>query len=128
MTNLKQGEIRWRRFGSRTRRSLFTSVGPRSWEPFAAIYTFLVRRVRAARVVDKPFAEIQGFRSPGTRVPGIMALGTWRRPGGDRDFVAVYCGERGIVVEVDPKASSYRRVILSSKDPDGVRNLLAAAA
>jgi len=83
--------------------------------------------VRAARVVDKPFAEIQGFRSPGTRVPGIMALGTWRRPGGDRDFVAVYCGERGIVVEVDPKASSYRRVILSTKDPDGVRNLLAAA-
>ena len=84
--------------------------------------------VRAARVVDKPFAEIQGFRSPGTWVPGIMALGTWRRPGGDRDFVAVYCGERGIVVEVDPKASRYRRVILSTKDPDGVRNLLAAAA
>jgi hypothetical protein len=84
--------------------------------------------VRAARVVDKPFAEIQGFRSPGTRVPGIMALGTWRRRGGDRDFVAVYCGERGVVVEVDPNASSYLRVILSTKDPDGVRNLLAAAA
>jgi len=84
--------------------------------------------VRAARVVDQPFAEIQGFRSPGTRVPGIMALGTWRRRGGERDFVAVYRGERGIVVEVDPDASSYLRVILSTKDPDGVRNLLAAAA
>ena len=84
--------------------------------------------VRVARVVDKPFAEIQGFRSPGTRVPGIMALGTWRRRGGDRDFVAVYCGERGIVVEVDPNASSYLRVILSTKDPDGVCNLLAPAA
>jgi len=84
--------------------------------------------VRVARVVDQPFAEIQGFRSPGTRVPGLMALGTWRRRGGERDFVAVYRGERGIVVEVDPDASSYLRVILSTKDPDGVRNLLAAAA
>jgi hypothetical protein len=84
--------------------------------------------VRAARVVAEPFAEIQGLRSPGTRVPGIMALGTWRRRGGERDFVAVYRGERGIVVEIDPNASSYLRVILSTKDPDGVRNLLTAAA
>lgn len=83
--------------------------------------------VRATRIVDTPFAEIQGVRSPGTRVPGIMALGTWRRRGGGRDFVAVYRGERGIVVEVDPNASSYLRVILSAKDPDGVRNLLATA-
>jgi hypothetical protein len=50
---------------------------------------FPLSAVRSARVVDKPFAEIQGFRSPGTRVPGIMALGTWRRRGGERDFVAV---------------------------------------
>jgi len=84
--------------------------------------------VRSARVVDKPFAEIQGIRSPGTGVPRIIALGTWRRRGRERDFVAVYRGERGIVVEVDPNASSYRRVILSTKDPDGVRNVLAAAA
>jgi hypothetical protein len=84
--------------------------------------------VMGARIVEKPFAEIQGFRSPGTRVPGIMALGTWRRRGGGRDFVAVYRGERGIVVEVDPNAASFQRVILSSKDPDGVRTLLTAAA
>jgi hypothetical protein len=36
-------------------------------------------------------------------------------------------GERGIVVEVDPNAASFQRVILSSKDPDGVRTLLTAA-
>jgi len=84
--------------------------------------------VRVARVVDKPFAEIQGFRCPGTGVPGVIALGTWRRRGGGRDFVAVYLGQRGIVVEVDPNMSSYQRVILSTKDPDGARNLLAAAA
>jgi hypothetical protein len=100
-------------------------------EKFGALHgdlRFPRSAVRAARVVDKPFAEIQGVRSPGTRVPGIMALGTWRRRGGERDFVAVYRGERGIVVEVDPNASSFMRVILSTKDPDRVGNLLATAA
>jgi hypothetical protein len=61
-------------------------------------------------------------------VPGVIALGTWRRRGGGRDFVAVYLGERGIVVEIDPNVSSYQRVILTTKDPNGIRNLLAAAA
>jgi hypothetical protein len=83
--------------------------------------------VRAARVVDEPFAEIQGLRCPGTRVPRVMALGTWRQRGGGREFVAVYRGERGIVFEVDPNVSSYQRVILSTTDPDGVRNLMAEA-
>jgi len=61
----------------------------------------------------------------GSRDNGAWNLAATRR--GAR-FVAVYRGERGIVVEVDPNASSYLRMILSTKDPDGVRNLLAAAA
>jgi len=59
-------------------------------EKFGALHgdlRFPLSAVRAARVVDKPFAEIQGLRSPGTRVPGIMALGTWRRRGGERDLL-----------------------------------------
>jgi hypothetical protein len=82
--------------------------------------------VRTVRVVDKPFGEIQGIRSPGTRVPGVIALGTWRRRGG-RDFVAVYRGQRGIVVEVDASHANYQRVILSTTAPDDVRDLLTAA-
>ncbi len=35
--------------------------------------------VIAMRVVENPFAEIQGIRFPGTGVPGLIALGTWRR-------------------------------------------------
>jgi hypothetical protein len=100
-------------------------------EKFGALHgdlRFPRSAVRAARVVDKPFAEIRGCRCPGTGVPWVIALGTWRRRGGGRDFVAVYLGERGIVVEIDPNVSSYQRVILTIKDPDGIRNLLAAAA
>jgi hypothetical protein len=71
-------------------------------------------------------AEIQGIRAPGTRVPGVIALGTWRRRG-ERDFVAVHRGDRGVVIEVDSDQAKYQRVILSTTDPDGVRNLLKAA-
>ena len=42
--------------------------------------------VIAMRVVENPFAEIQGIRFPGTGVPGLIVLGTWRR-GKARDFV-----------------------------------------
>jgi hypothetical protein len=83
--------------------------------------------IRSVRVVDKPFFEIEGIRSPGTGVPGVIALGTYRSHG-RRDFVAVYRGERGVVLDIDADQADYRRVILSTKDPDGVRSLLGAAA
>src|SRR5688572_15303743 len=45
--------------------------------------------VRDVRVTVRPFAELRGFRAPGTGVPGLIALGTWRQRG-RRDFAAVY--------------------------------------
>ncbi len=87
---------------------------------------FPVSAVRAVRVVDKPFCEIEGFRSPGTGVPGVIALGTYRAHG-SRDFVAVYRGERGVIIEIDAGNAKYRRVILSAKDPDRVRSVVASA-
>jgi hypothetical protein len=81
--------------------------------------------VRAVRVVDKPFYEIEGIRSPGTGLPGVIALGTYRARG-RRDFVAVYRGERGIVIEIDADNTKYRRVILSAKDPGRIRSMLAS--
>ena len=79
--------------------------------------------LRMVRVADRPFAEIAGLRSPGTRIPGVMALGTWRRSGGP-DFVAVYRGGRGVVIDLDAKQASYQRIILSAKNPGDIRNLL----
>jgi hypothetical protein len=54
----------------------------------------------------------------------VIALGTYRARG-RRDFVAVYRGERDVVVEVDADPANYQRVILSTRDPDSIRNLLA---
>jgi hypothetical protein len=79
--------------------------------------------VIAMRVVENPFAEIQGIRFPGTGVPGLIALGTWRR-GKARDFVCVYRDQPGVVIDIDPAAATYQRVIISSSDPNGVRKLL----
>jgi len=81
--------------------------------------------VRAVRIVDRPFSEIEGIRSPGTGVPGVIALGTWRAHG-KRDFVAVYRGQRGVVIETAVEQTKYRRVILSTKDPERARDLLTA--
>jgi hypothetical protein len=87
---------------------------------------FPVSAVQAVRVVDKPFSEIEGFRAPGTGVPGLIALGTYRARG-RQDFVAVYRGKRGVVIEIDADNTKYRRVILSAKDPDRVRSLVESA-
>ena len=87
---------------------------------------FPVSAVRAVRVVDKPFSEIEGIRSPGTGVPGVIALGTWRIRG-RQDFAAVYRGQRGIVINLDENKMKYRRVILSANDPDGIPNILESA-
>jgi hypothetical protein len=67
-----------------------------------------VSAVRVVWVVDKPFSEIEGIRSPGTGVPGVIALGTCRARG-RRDFVAVSRGERGAVIEIDAGNTKYRR-------------------
>jgi hypothetical protein len=89
-------------------------------------FHFPASAVRSVRVVDKPFSEIEGIRSPGTGVPGVVALGTYRAHG-RRDFVVVFRGERGVVIEIDADNTKYRRVILSAKDPDHARDILASA-
>jgi hypothetical protein len=87
---------------------------------------FSVSAVRAVRVVDKPFREIEGIRSPGTGVPGVIALGTYRTCQ-RRDFVAVYLGQRGVVIDIGADNTKYRRVILSTQDPGRVAGMLASA-
>jgi hypothetical protein len=69
--------------------------------------------VRAVRVTRTPFRELRGLRMPGTGIPGVIALGTWRF-GGGRDFAAVYRGGPAVVVELD--RAPYARLIVSAHD------------
>ncbi|HEY0417110.1 MAG TPA: hypothetical protein VGC78_12050 [Gaiellaceae bacterium] len=78
--------------------------------------------VRAVRVSQTPFRELRGVRAPGTGVPGVVALGTWRG-GGGKDFAAIYRGGPAVVVELE--AGEYRRLIVSAHDAAEVVAALA---
>jgi hypothetical protein len=72
-----------------------------------------VQSVRTARMTEEPFRELRGVRAPGTGLPGVIALGTWRYSGG-RDFAAVYRGSPAVIVELD--GADYKRLIVSEHD------------
>jgi hypothetical protein len=78
--------------------------------------------VALADVVDvqtweAPFRKLHGLRAPGTGVPGLIALGTWRYRGG-KDFVAVYRRQAAVIVDVRP-GRGFRRLIVGVGDPEG---------
>ena len=73
--------------------------------------------VRDVRVADAPFGELQGMRAPGTGLPGVIALGTWRG-NGYKDFVALYRGGPAVVVELE--GARWRRLLVSAHDAPAV--------
>jgi hypothetical protein len=79
--------------------------------------------VREVRKVDHAMGAVRGFRAPGTGLPGVIALGTWRRKG-SKDFVAAYRRGPGVVVELD--GAAYGRLIVSTDDPDAVVEALTS--
>jgi hypothetical protein len=69
------------------------------------------------QIWEKPIRKLRGLRAPGTGVPGLVALGTWRRRGG-KDFVAVYRKQAAVIVDVRP-GRGFRRLIVGVGDPEG---------
>lgn len=79
--------------------------------------------VTSAVITDDPWVWIRGVRSPGTRVPGKLAIGTWRSTTG-RDFVLARSGRDAVVIDLDTAESaergwvgefdSFSRVIIST--------------
>ncbi|MCM3883603.1 hypothetical protein [Frankia sp. R82] len=77
------------------------------------------------RTSHEPFRELRGWRLPGTGLPGVIALGTWRSRDG-RDFAAVYRGRPAVVVEVRPGAEFRRLLVGDDQAEDTVSRLRAA--
>jgi len=69
--------------------------------------------VAAVQPSNAVWDELRGLRMPGTGLPGVIALGTWRFRGG-KDFVAVY-RSTGIVVTL--ANSEWNRLVVSSRVP-----------
>ena len=79
--------------------------------------------VRVVRVTETPFRELRGLRAPGTGIPAVIALGTWRGRFG-KDFAAVYRGGPAVIVELE--GSSWQRLLVSEHDAAEVAESLRA--
>jgi hypothetical protein len=79
--------------------------------------------VRSVTVSTTPFRDLRGIRAPGTGLPGVIALGTWRYRGG-KDFAALYRGGPALVIELD--GAEYRRLLVSAHDAVALREELVA--
>lgn len=66
--------------------------------------------VQVVRWVADPWPELRGVRSPGTGLPGVIAVGT-RRGRGIRDFAAVHGKGPAVVVELD--GAEYSRFVVT---------------
>ncbi len=69
--------------------------------------------VTAVRLVDDPWSELRGMRTPGTGVPNVIAVGT-RRGSFGKDFAAVHGKGPAVVVELE--GAAFQRLVVTSDD------------
>lgn len=81
--------------------------------------------VESVRVSARPFRELRGIRAPGTGMPGVIALGTFRGRKG-KVFAAIY--RRRPAVVVDLRDGPFRQVLVSVDDADAVAAAIRQAA
>ena len=81
--------------------------------------------VERVSVSPAPFRELKGMRAPGAGLPGVIALGTWRYPGG-KDLVALYRRKPGVIVEL--RDARYRRLLVSADDADEIAAAIRSGA
>jgi hypothetical protein len=99
-----------------------------AWERFGALHGDIrvpLSCVEDVAVTQRPFGELRGIRAPGTGMPGVIALGTWRGRG-KKGFAAVYRNQPGVVVRL--RDSEFAWLCVSSADPQAVAEQIRAAA
>ena len=80
--------------------------------------------VRAVEVLDDAPGAVHGWKSPGTRIPGLLAMGTYRQ-GGRKTFAIVHLNtHRGVRVRLE--GASYDEWIVGCADPDAVAARITA--
>lgn len=81
-------------------------------------------QVASAEVSQAMWGQLRGMRLPGTGIPRVIALGTWRH-GKGKDFAAIY---RSTGVIVDLADSDWSRLLVSCTDPERVREQITGRA
>src|SRR4051794_30186000 len=81
--------------------------------------------VRSVEVVPDPLSAVRGVRAPGTALPGLRKIGTWRRSGG-RVLVSVRRGQSAVRVSL--LGQRYDELLIGTDDATTVAGDLTAAA
>jgi hypothetical protein len=90
-----------------------------SWRREAIV----VRRetIRSVTITDDPWIWIRGIRAPGSLVPLVVAVGTWKFHGG-KDFLAIKRKRQAVVLDLVDE--EFSRVILTTTHaPDLIDSL-----
>ncbi len=78
--------------------------------------------VRAVDVIDDAPAAVHGWRSPGTGIPGLLAVGTYRQAG-RKTFAVVHMNtRRGVRVRLE--GADYDELIVGCAEPERVAQRL----
>ena len=72
--------------------------------------------IRSAEVDPEPWSSLRGMRSPGTGIPGVIALGMRTHSGG-LDFAALHGKGPAVRVDLD-RPSRFGRLIVSVREPE----------
>jgi hypothetical protein len=82
--------------------------------------------IRSVAITDDPWIWIRGIRAPGSLVPLVLAVGTWKFHGG-KDFLAVKNKRQAVVIDLVDEAFS-RLILTTNHAPDLVASLKLQAA
>ncbi|WP_067166229.1 hypothetical protein [Microbacterium sp. TNHR37B] len=73
--------------------------------------------IERVQLTDDAWTWLRGVPTPGTHVPRVMAMGTWKSAGGS-DFVIVQRNKPAVVIdlaETDGSPIEFQRVVLSTR-------------
>lgn len=67
--------------------------------------------IRSVTITDDPWIWIRGIRAPGTLVPLVLAIGTWKFHGG-KDFLIIKNKRQAVIIDIT--GEEYARVVVST--------------
>lgn len=82
-----------------------------------------ISAVRAVTVVDDVIHAVHGIKLPGSRIPGVFAMGTFVSKEGTAFAIVHHQNKRG--VKVDLVDSTFQSLIVGTDDPESVVSSLA---
>ncbi len=69
-------------------------------------------QIHKVQLTDDPWTWLRGVASPGTFIPGVIAMGTWKASGAS-DFVLVRRRRPGVVIDL--RGGEYERIVLTTR-------------